>query len=213
MKKLVLASASPRRRELLGWLGLEFEVVEPEFNEELVEVDDPEELVAVLAVEKAKEVVERKRGEWLEFGALVLGADTVVVSEEGEALGKPRSDDEAIEMLEKLRGREHRVLTGVAVMDVDTDEVLVEVEETGVEMREFSDKELMEYVASGEPRGKAGGYAIQGRGRRLVRGVRGSFTNVVGLPVKRVREMLALMGVEVSEGVERVVIELTGFRD
>lgn len=215
MKKLVLASASERRRELLSWVAEGFGVVESGFDEASVSCEDPEELVMTLAMEKAKKVVNQLIGESVNQSAentFVLGADTVVVLED-EVIGKPRDDDHARVILEKLRGREHVVMTGVAVIDVETEECNVEVEKTRVRFRNFSDKELGEYVETGIPMGKAGAYAYQEGADVFVEDIEGSLTSVIGLPIKRTVQMLEYMGLELGVDTERVVWGKLGRRD
>jgi septum formation protein len=190
-RQLLLASASPRRRELLGSLGLKFRVVASGVSEE----DDgglpPAKLAAGLALEKANAVLNEEAGE------VVIGADTVVVVD-GEVLGKPVDPADARRMLELLRDRWHEVITGVAVVSGSTGSSLVRTVQTAVLMGDYSEQTIRQYVASGEPIDKAGSYAIQGRGGELVSRIEGCYTNVVGLPVCEVAEMLRRVGVEVN---------------
>jgi len=179
---LVLASASPRRRELLRAAGLEFEVV----PSALPEVPHPGEpavvLVQRLARAKADDVACRRPG------CCVLGADTIVVVDD-VALGKPADRDAARRMLQQLSGRAHRVLTAVALVEPGGQhhEMLVESE---VEFRPLQSDEIERYLDSGEPFDKAGAYAVQGVARQFIRAVRGSYSNVVGLPVDEVVALL-----------------------
>jgi len=185
--KIVLASTSERRKRLLERLGLPFEVVDPG---EVVEVASgrPEEIVSMNSLAKAMRVA----GD-LEEG-VVVGADTVVVKD-GRILGKPQSPSEAEEMLKALRGTVHRVLTGISVVDVGSGRRESVVVETRIHMLPLSDDEVDRYVATGEPLGKAGGYAIQGLGALLVDEVHGCFYNVVGLPLSRLNSVLRSFGV------------------
>lgn len=184
---LILASASPRRRELLGRLGVPFEIV-PSNAEEIVPDGAAPEAVAVeLALVKARVVA-------VDYpGRVVIGADTVVAIGKS-ILGKPRDDAEAVAMLRLLRGRWHTVSTGVAV--VRDDQTWQDVVTASVRMREYGDEEIARYVASGEPRDKAGAYAVQGLGGALVAEVRGSELTVVGLPLRRLAELLVAAGVD-----------------
>lgn len=184
---IYLASSSPRRRDLLSQVGLSFTVIPSRLREEAAE-DDPRALVRTLALAKAREVAGS-----LDRG-LVIGADTVVVLGE-EVLGKPGSSEEAREMLRRLSGATHRVLTGVAVVEAASQEALVDHEETLVTFRPLTEEEIEFYVASGEPMDKAGAYAAQGLGSLLIRRIEGCFYNVVGLPLVRLGEMLAHWGV------------------
>jgi septum formation protein len=183
--RLVLASGSPRRSEILSGAGLVFEI-QPSTIEEIMRPDEaPARLAERLAREKALDVAQRLGSP---PGIPVLGADTIVVAGE-EVLGKPRDEAHAIELLSKLMGTTHRVMTGIALAWSDGREILSQVVTSRVEMRSASHQELVDYVAVGESLDKAGGYALQGEGRRFVVGVGGSSTNVIGLPLE---ETLAL---------------------
>ncbi|MGH7390257.1 MAG: Maf family protein [Candidatus Rokuibacteriota bacterium] len=184
---LILASASPRRRELLERLTPEFRVVPADVDETLAGDPTPE-AVAALALRKARTVAVR-----LGQG-VVLGADTVVVID-GDALGKPADAAEARSMLRRLRGRRHEVITGVAVVDAAGGRSAADAVVTEVVMRGYDDATIDAYVASGEPLDKAGAYAIQAAGEALVAGWVGSYSNVVGLPLDATRRLLAGFGV------------------
>ena len=184
---MILASASPRRRELLGRLGVEFEVV-PSDIDEVLEGSPSGETVAELALAKARAVAERVGS------GLVLGADTVVVVD-GLALGKPVDTGDARAMLRRLRGREHDVITGVAVVEAGTGRSETTAVVTRVVMADVADDVIDGYVASGEPLDKAGAYAIQGRGAALVAGFVGSYRNVVGLPLAETTRLLRGFGI------------------
>ncbi len=177
--RLVLASASPRRAELLGSAGLEFDVVPADLDESVRPGETPSDYVARLSAEKARVVVDR-----LGTSRIVVAADTTV-DVDGQILEKPVDDADARRMLEMLSGRAHLVHTGVTVSGVQT-----LVVETAVEFVELRPDAIDWYIATGEPFGKAGGYAIQGAGGALVRRVDGSVTNVIGLPLV---ETLALI--------------------
>ena len=203
---LILASASPRRRELLRSLVADFRVV-PSDLAEILAPGSPRAAAVRLALDKARAVAAR-----LADGAgtraprsaagpgeplVVLGADTIVVID-GEALGKPAGADEARDMLRRLRGREHEVITGVAVVDARTGRADSVAVVSRVRMADYAAAEIEAYVASGEPLDKAGAYAIQGTGGTLVAGLEGSFSNVVGLPLAETSRLLAAFGVAVS---------------
>ncbi len=185
---LVLASASPRRREILATLGLSFRVVPSGADESRRGGEDALGWVRRAARDKAEEVSARVTGP-----AFVLGADTVVVVD-GEPLGKPADDGEGRVMLRRLSGRWHEVATALAVaragQGVEDEETVV----TRVRFRELSDAEIDGYVASGEGRDKAGGYAVQGLGSGLVAEIGGSYHNVVGLPAAEVLLLLRRAG-------------------
>ncbi len=188
---VVLASASPRRRELLGRICPAFEVV-PAAVDETLPGPPTSDAVAAVALRKARAVAGRLgRG-------VVLGADTVVVLD-GEALGKPASPAQAAAMLRRLRGREHAVVTGLAAVDAGSGRTATAAETSRVVMASYPDAAIEAYVATGEPLDKAGAYAIQGAGRVLVAGWTGSFTNIVGLPLEAARRLLAEFGVPVPE--------------
>jgi nucleoside triphosphate pyrophosphatase len=173
---LVLASSSPRRAEILRMLGFEFEIVPSALVEEDHAHPEPEPTVRRLAQLKAEAAARgRERG-------LFLGADTVVVID-GDILNKPRSPEEALEMLRRLRGRWHAVYTGIALVDRASGREGVEHERTEVRFHPWDDAFLARYVATGECMDKAGAYAIQGLGALLVCEIRGCFYNVMGLPV------------------------------
>ncbi len=191
---MILASASPRRRELLGRLCAEFEVVPSEIDEILDGPPTPE-TVAALALAKARAVAERVGD------GVVLGADTVVVID-GVALGKPADAEAARAMLRRLRGRGHEVITSVAVVEAGTGRAETTAVVTRVVMAEVGDDAIEAYVGTGEPLDKAGAYAIQGRGAALVGGFVGSYSNVVGLPLAATARLLRGFGVDVSASAE-----------
>lgn len=191
---LYLASTSPRRRELLQQLGLDFTVLKIDVDETRQLHESPEHYVERLAGEKARAGLAQ-----VEAGALVIAADTTVALGDRE-LGKPASAEEAFAMWTQLSGREHRVLTGIAVARRQAghdDEILCEVVTTMVAFRDIAREEMAAYWASGEPADKAGGYAIQGRGAVFVTGIRGSYSNVVGLPLAEIAALLSRFGLSV----------------
>lgn len=191
---VILASGSPRRRELLGRICADFRVVVSEVDETLGGPPTGETVTAV-ALAKARAVAGRvERG-------VVLGADTVVVID-GLALGKPRGAEEAKAMLRRLRGRSHEVITGVAVVEAPGGRAESTAVVTRVSMADVADAVIDAYVAGGEPFDKAGAYAIQGEGAALVAGFAGSYSNVVGLPLAATAGLLRRFGVAVTSGVE-----------
>jgi len=181
---IVLASKSPRRIDLLNGLDIQFTIDPAHVDIENQEMEcEPQELPYILAGLKAKDVARRHSH------SIVIGADTVVIID-GELLEKPRDDSEAITFLNKLNGRVHEVITGLAVIKNDAGLVLQEKERTLVHFRKLTQEEIISYVASKEGRDKAGSYAIQGLGAGLVRAVDGCFYNVVGLPITLLIDML-----------------------
>ena len=181
--RLILASASPRRIELLNLLGLAFEVMPSGVDEDSRRGETPREHAVRLAEEKALAVARRAPAAW------VLGADTIVVVDR-EVLGKPRSAADAQAMLERLSGREHAVYTGFSIAGRGAGTLVRRVVESTVLFREIAPDEMAWYLASEEPYDKAGAYAIQGRGAFFIREIRGSYTNVVGLPLAEVVDAL-----------------------
>ena len=189
---LVLASASPRRRDLLSRTGLAFEVIPADIAECAQPGEAPEQLAERLAIEKARCVAERLGPE---PERIVLGSDTIVVRDEA-VLGKPRDRAHAEDLLASLVGRSHRVLTGIAVVRSSGACVGSRTVESRVTMRSASAAEIHAYVATGETLDKAGGYALQGEGRKLVTAVEGSETNVIGLPLEETLALLRRAGVD-----------------
>lgn len=192
-RRLVLASASPRRQELLRQLGIPFDVVPSDLPEEWPPTGSARDAVTALALAKARAVCRRLGA------ALVLGADTAVVLDR-QVFGKPESAEDARRMLRALRGREHEVITGVALVEAASGREAAAAVVSRVRMRDYGEAEIEAYVASGEPFDKAGAYAIQGAGSALVEDVRGCYTNVVGLPLTTTRRMLEAWGVILSRG-------------
>lgn len=191
--KIILASASPRRRELLSQAGLDFEVI-PSQVQEIMKGETPSEVVQSLAIQKSEDVYEKichERGylknSQTQEDFLVIGADTIVVCD-GRRLGKPRNEQEAFDMLKLLENRWHEVHTGIAIHIHKGGHVHREVfsQCTKVEMYPISDDEARWYIRTGEPMDKAGAYGIQGKGAVFIRGIEGDYNNVVGLPVAKV---------------------------
>ena len=190
LKKIILASASPRRKELMKKIGLKFEI-EPANSEEATGfVKDARRLVRKLSRDKAEAIALKHRN------AIVIAADTVVLLEDN-ILGKPGSRAEAGRMLRSLSGKSHTVITGFTIIDTGKKQVLSKSVETKVYMRELEQKEISAYVKSGEPLDKAGAYAIQGLGSVFVERIEGDYFNVVGLPLCALSESLKEFGINV----------------
>ena len=186
---IILASNSPRRRELLAQIGIrDFQILSPDVDETVEPGLSPARMVEALSLRKARAAAGRAGAE-----DLILAADTVVALD-GRVLGKPRDQEEAFAMLSALSGREHRVYTGVTVLGGG--QAATEHEETAVAFRALSPEEIRDYIATGEPMDKAGAYGIQGVGALLVQGIRGDYCNVVGLPLFRLGRMLSGFGVK-----------------
>lgn len=180
-RKIILASGSPRRRELLARMGYVFETCSPDVDEHAE--GHAKDIVQLLAQRKGRAAARNYED------AIVIASDTLV-SLDGKALGKPADEADAAAMLRSLSGREHEVFTGVCMIDTRTGRTEVFADRTGVTFRELSDKEIADYIATGEPMDKAGAYGIQGGASVFVEKLDGSFENVMGFPVEPVGEML-----------------------
>lgn len=181
--KIILASGSPRRKEILENVGVEFEVVVSEIEEDM-SGDDPKTVVRALAFEKAHDVSKK-----VAPGQLIIASDTIVYCD--EILGKPADEADAIRVLSKLRNRSHQVYTGICVYVSGTNEKYVDVVETTVYTKNYSDEKIKRYIETGEVWGKAGSYAIQGYGATLVDHIDGDYLNIVGLPLSKLEDMLS----------------------
>jgi len=186
MKNLILASNSPRRKELFSLFGWPFEVVPADIDEARQPGEPPKDYVRRLACEKAEAVADWKMG-------LVIAADTIVADGD-ELLGKPADETEARQMLTQLRDRTHQVYTGIAIIDTDTGQSFSEVIQTDVLMRDYSDAEIEAYIATGDPMDKAGAYAIQHPGFHPVMSLAGCYASVMGLPICRITVGLQQFG-------------------
>lgn len=189
-KKIILASSSPRRRELLQNLGLEFQIHPSGTDETFNDGLKPGEIVELLAERKAKDVA-RSYSQ-----GLVIGSDTIVVVND-KVLGKPKDHQEAFEMLSSLQGGLHQVYSGLAVIDAGSQECKKGHVKTDVVMRAVSDQEIHDYILTGEPMDKAGSYAIQGLGSIFITGIQGDYFSVVGLPVQLLADYLDQYGIPI----------------
>ncbi len=188
-RSFILASSSPRRRELLARVGLDFEVIEPRVRERARRGEGPLDFAKRMAREKALSVSGSVRR-----GRIVVGSDTVV-SVSGETLGKPKSEEDAFSMLQKLSGKTHEVITGFCVAKSPGEIIYLSATRTEVRMKSLDTKGMRRYIKTGEPMDKAGAYAIQGAGSCLVEWIRGSYTGVVGLPLFELVSVLSSIGV------------------
>lgn len=184
MKKFVLASGSPRRKELLGRFISDFEIITDNSEEIVIQGELPQDTVRRLAMQKAYNVKEK-----VESPSIILAADTVV-SIDNKILGKPCNKEEAFLMLEKLSGKYHQVYTGFAVIDIETENEISDFECTKVKFRELTKDEILAYIESGEPMDKAGAYGIQELGALFIEGIEGDYFNVVGLPLCKLGKIL-----------------------
>jgi septum formation protein len=183
MKKIILASASPRRKELLQKIGLKFEVDASNCAEEIDPALEPAELVRRISVAKAKSVASRHKD------AVIIAADTIGVIGK-KLLGKPQTAAEARKMLAQISGKSHEVITGFTVLDTATDRIVSVTVSTRVYIKKLTPAEIDAYVATGEPLDKAGAYGIQGLGAVIVEKIEGDYYNVVGLPLSALTEVL-----------------------
>jgi len=191
MMKIILASGSPRRRELLKSLGIEFEVYKPDVDEHALDDESPSELCARLSSLKAEAGAEKFPD------SLIIAADTIVVID-SMILGKPKDRHDAFRMLKRLQGRQHEVITGITVCMKKS--FITRTEHTRVKFRSLSDDEIRAYVSTGECDDKAGAYAVQGYGSLLVERIDGDYFNVVGLPLCKLGTTLDMFGINILGG-------------
>jgi septum formation protein len=190
MKIIILASASPRRKELLEKIGLKFEVDASGCDEEINAGLDPQEIVRQLSIKKAKSVAARHKN------AIVIAADTIGVMGD-KILGKPHTEDEACKMLHEISGKSHLVITGFSILDTATNKIVTGIANTRVYIKKLTGQEIDAYVKTGEPLDKAGAYAIQGMGAVIVEKIEGDYYNVMGLPLHALTEALKEFGIKI----------------
>ncbi|MTI48516.1 Maf family nucleotide pyrophosphatase [Sporosalibacterium faouarense] len=183
MKKLILASSSPRRKDLMSRFNIDIEVSSSNIEEKIRENEIPEQIVMSLAFQKAQDVADRYNN-----NEIILAADTIVYKD--KVLGKPDNEEEAMDMLMSLNGKEHLVLTGICLIQVGTLKKVVSYSKTRVKFRNLSQEKLKRYLSTGEYKDKAGSYGIQGYGSILVDWIEGSYSNIVGLPISKVDYLL-----------------------
>lgn len=187
--KIVLASSSPRRKELLETVGIHFDIINPVSDETMIANETPEDFALRVSVEKASSV-----SRLLDVPCVVIGADTVVVVD-GEILGKPSDEGDAATMLNKISGHEHQVLTAFSIVKPPGEVLHSEIVATKVRVKTLAAHEIEGYIKTGEPMDKAGAYGIQGIGSFMVREIEGSYTNVVGLPLVELLQALGNLGI------------------
>lgn len=187
--RIVLASKSPRRREILENIGVEFDIVESNVDETIDSNMSPGDIVKSLALRKAESVAKE-----INYEALVIGADTIVVLN-STVMGKPQDEVHSFEMLKRLSGSWHDVYSGVCIIDTVSGKRAVGYESTAVKIKQLSDEDIKRYINTKEPLDKAGSYAIQGIGSLLVERINGCYFNVVGLPVSKLSSLLEDFGV------------------
>lgn len=183
MKKFILASSSPRRREILERYDVDFQIIKSHIDEKVSFNDDPYQVVMSLAFQKAEDIAKG-----LDFDAIVIAADTVVYLD--RVIGKPKDEIDAYRILEDLSGKEHSVITGIALIDASLGKKIVDYEITKVKFRELQPEKIKSYISTGEFKDKAGAYGIQGYGEILVDWIEGPYSNVVGLPIVKVDKLL-----------------------
>ncbi|MCY9663770.1 Maf family protein [Paenibacillus alginolyticus] len=193
-QRLILASSSPRRQELIQSLGLPYIIRVSDADETVEEKISPAELVEVLSLRKASTVLEML--EVSEKEGIIIGSDTVVVYQD-EVLGKPVDEQDSFRMLKALQGSTHQVYSGVACVDAATGKQVVSHRVTNVKMKPMSDAQILRYIATGEPKDKAGSYAIQGIGATIVESIEGDYFTVVGLPLSLLSDLLLSFEIQV----------------
>lgn len=183
MKNIILASSSPRRKELLKRYNLDFEIIASQIEERVLPYEEPVQVVMTLAFQKADDIAKR-----INKDAIVIAADTVVYLD--SILGKPKDEEDAFHMLGSLSGKEHFVITGLALIDTSIGKKIVDYETTKVKFRELTPEKIRSYISTGEYKDKAGAYGIQGYGDILVEYIIGPYSNVVGLPIAKLDKLL-----------------------
>lgn len=189
-KRIILASASEGRKQLLDALHITYEIIPSSYEEDHSAKVGPVELVRFLATLKARDVASKVEN------AFVIGADTMVFDGK-EIFGKPKDVEDAKKMLTRLQGRKHKIISGYAVFDTDTDNYVIDSDSAEIEMRKMTKSEIDEYIKTGEPMTKAGAYAAQGRGSFFVEKIHGHPSTVIGLPVHKLLKTLSKMGYDV----------------
>lgn len=187
--RIILASNSPRRKELLHQIFDEFDVIKSNFNEDEVKEKEPEKLVQILSLKKAEEVFDRIQNKENEL--LVIGGDTLVYFE-GQVLGKPKDEEDAFSTLKKLQGNKNEVYSAFTIILKEDNKIIKEtfLTKSIVTMKHMSDEEIQEYIKTGEPMDKAGSYAVQGIGSKFIEKIEGSYSSVVGLDIEKLKEIL-----------------------
>ncbi|MGD9580955.1 MAG: nucleoside triphosphate pyrophosphatase [Vampirovibrionia bacterium] len=190
-KKLILASASPRRKELLKNLGYEFEIIPADIEETIDNSKIPEEIVKELSFQKAEHIAKK-----VSEPSVIIGSDTIVVIN-NKILGKPIDEKDAFNMLQELSGKVHQVISGIAIIDNKTNKTFIDCVSSDVYFRELSKEEIIKYIETKEPMDKAGAYAIQGIASIFIEKIEGCYNNIVGLPVFTVAKALKDFGMDV----------------
>lgn len=182
---IILASGSPRRKEILENTNLKFSVITSDIDERIFENEEPIQLVLRLAFEKCMSVAQNNPSD------LVIGADTIVVLD-NEILGKPKNEEEAFNTLSKLSNREHQVITGMSIVNLENEKKLVDYAISNVKFKKLTDQDIKDYISTKECLDKAGSYGIQGYGALLVEKIKGDYFNIVGLPISKLSDILKI---------------------
>ncbi|HSQ89227.1 Maf family protein [Romboutsia sp.] len=180
---IILASASPRRKEILENTNVKFDVVKSEIDEVILDQELPSQVVMRLAFEKCMDIAGRYEDD------LVIGADTIVVLD-GIILGKPKDKDDATSMIKKLSGKTHQVITGISLINLNANKKIIDYVVSNVKFKDLSEEDIKDYIQTNESLDKAGGYGIQGYGALLVEEIQGDYFNIVGLPISRLSDLL-----------------------
>lgn len=182
---IILASGSPRRKEILENANLKFSIITSDIDERIFENEEPIQLVLRLAFEKCMSVAQNNPSD------LVIGADTIVVLD-NEILGKPKNEEEAFNMLSKLSNREHQVITGMSIVNLENEKKIVDYAISNVKFKKLTDQDIKDYISTKECLDKAGSYGIQGYGALLVEEIKGDYFNIVGLPISKLSDILKI---------------------
>ncbi|MDU3335922.1 Maf family protein [Paraclostridium bifermentans] len=182
---IILASGSPRRKEILENTNLKFSVITSDIDERIFENEEPTQLVLRLAFEKCMSVAQNNPSD------LVIGADTIVVLD-NEILGKPKNEEEAFNTLSKLSNREHQVITGMSIVNLENEKKIVDYAISNVKFKKLTDQDIKDYISTKECLDKAGSYGIQGYGALLVEEIKGDYFNIVGLPISKLSDILKI---------------------
>ncbi|MDP2947790.1 MAG: Maf family protein [Nanoarchaeota archaeon] len=191
MEKIILASASPRRKQIMEMMGVKYETISPNYDEDNSVNLTPKETVMLFAREKAMNVAKRSDG-------IVIGADTIIFFKD-KKIGKPKDKEEAFRILKMLSGKMHEVYSGISIINTKTGEEINDFEITEVKFKELSDEEIIKYIETNEPMDKSGSYAIQGYASVFVEKINGCYYNVMGLPVNKLVSNLNKLGVAVCD--------------
>lgn len=181
--EIILASASPRRKEILGNTNVKFNVIKSEIDEVVLDNEKPQQVVMRLAFEKCLDIASNHEED------LVIGADTIVVLDD-EILGKPKDENEAYEMIKKLSNRTHQVMTGISLINLHSNKKIIDCVVSDVKFKDLSEEDIRDYIQTNESLDKAGAYGIQSYGALLVEEIKGDYFNIVGLPISRLSDLL-----------------------